>query len=98
MAARPPTTYPHAQPPRSLLLSLLYFAAMSYTETAWRLEKQHLAEMFLLSSDAPFVRFRKELCARAKAGAPARTVREGKRNANLYFDPSTGETGADRLW
>jgi FADH2 O2-dependent halogenase len=54
--------------PEFAALSLLYFAAMSFTETAWRLEKQHLAEMFLLSSDARFSRLRKDLCAAARRG------------------------------
>ncbi len=54
--------------PEFAALSLLYFAAMSFTETAWRLEKQHRAEMFLLSSDERFDRLRRDLCAQAWHG------------------------------
>ncbi len=33
------------------LLTMLYFAAMSFTETAWRLNKEHLASAFLLRNN-----------------------------------------------
>jgi FADH2 O2-dependent halogenase len=46
-------------------LSLLYFAAMSFTETAWRLQKTHLADMFLLSNDKRFTEIRRDLCLNA---------------------------------
>ena len=51
-------------------LTLLYFAAMSYTETAWRLDKRHLAEMFLLRNDERFTSIRQSLCRKAVSGEP----------------------------
>jgi FADH2 O2-dependent halogenase len=50
------------------LLSLLYFAAMSFTETAWRLGREEMAKGFLLSNDRQFSAMRARLCATAKAG------------------------------
>jgi FADH2 O2-dependent halogenase len=52
------------------LLSFLYFAAMSFTETAWRLEKPHLASGFLLTNNPDFSAARSRLCAHARAGHP----------------------------
>lgn len=49
-------------------LTLLYFAALSYTETCWRLGKRGLASGFLLTNSAAFNRARRNLCARARAG------------------------------
>jgi tetracycline 7-halogenase / FADH2 O2-dependent halogenase len=50
------------------LLSLVYFAAMSFSETAWRLGKRELASGFLLTNDADFSAGRSRLCAQARAG------------------------------
>jgi tetracycline 7-halogenase / FADH2 O2-dependent halogenase len=50
------------------LLSLLYFAAMSFTETAWRLEKRELASGFLLANDDRFSAERARICAQARGG------------------------------
>jgi tetracycline 7-halogenase / FADH2 O2-dependent halogenase len=50
------------------LLTLVYFAAMSFTETAWRLNKNDLASGFLLTNDEAFSQKRAELCASARAG------------------------------
>lgn len=49
-------------------LTLLYFAAMSYTETACRLNKQERASMFLLSNDKRFASVRKRFCNSAGVG------------------------------
>lgn len=54
--------------PEFAALSLLYFAAMSFTETAWRLEKRDRARMFLLSDDRTFTAIRQKLCAAARSG------------------------------
>ncbi len=53
-------------------VTLLYFAAMSYTETAWRLGKEHLANMFLLRNDERFTRVRQGICRRARNGQSIR--------------------------
>lgn len=50
-------------------LSLLYFAAMSFTETAWRLDKEKLATGFLLTNDRRFSSERQRLCSDARNGA-----------------------------
>ena len=52
------------------LLSLLYFAALSYTETAWRLGKRELKSGFLLANDPRFSSSRADICARGRAGEP----------------------------
>jgi FADH2 O2-dependent halogenase len=49
-------------------LTLLYFAAMSFTETAWRLNKRELATGFLLSSDQQYRARIFEFCHLARAG------------------------------
>jgi FADH2 O2-dependent halogenase len=49
-------------------LTLLYFAAMSFTETAWRLGKTELASCFLLTNERVFSNQRIEICAAARAG------------------------------
>jgi tetracycline 7-halogenase / FADH2 O2-dependent halogenase len=66
------------------LLTLLYFAAMSFSETAWRLGKQQLASGFLLGNDEIFTRERRRLCAAARAGEPI--SREEIRNAISRYD------------
>ena len=48
------------------LLTLLYFAAMSFTETAWRLGKPALASSFLLTNDRAFSEKRARICAAAR--------------------------------
>ena len=50
------------------LLTLLYFAAVSFTETAWRLGKPELASSFLLGNNENICRGRSKLCAVARAG------------------------------
>jgi tetracycline 7-halogenase / FADH2 O2-dependent halogenase len=47
-------------------ISLLYFAAASYSETARRLDKPHLARSFLLQNDCLFGAACKDLLERAK--------------------------------
>jgi FADH2 O2-dependent halogenase len=49
-------------------ISLLYFAAASFSETARRLKKAHLAEGFLLHNDARFGPAARSLLERARAG------------------------------
>ena len=44
------------------VLALLYFAAVSFSETARRLGKPNLAKGFLLSENAPFSRLLKQSC------------------------------------
>jgi FADH2 O2-dependent halogenase len=56
-------------------LSLLYFAAASYSETARRLGKAHLADSFLLCRNAAFTAQMAQFCA--LAGGPL-TVPEAK--------------------
>ena len=56
-------------------ISLLYFAAASYSETARRLEKPHLAESFLLHRDPRFGPASRALLDRARPGiAPHETA------------------------
>jgi FADH2 O2-dependent halogenase len=50
------------------LLSLLYFAAMTFSETAWRVGKRELASGFLLTNNAEFNSVRRHFCALARAG------------------------------
>ncbi|MGZ8919570.1 MAG: NAD(P)/FAD-dependent oxidoreductase, partial [Limisphaerales bacterium] len=50
------------------LLTLLYFAAMSFTETVWRLDRPELASSFLLTNDIEFSRSRAAICAAARCG------------------------------
>lgn len=46
-------------------LSLLYFAALSFSEAAWRLGRKSEVKTFLLSDRPVFARQLKEICARA---------------------------------
>ena len=50
------------------LLTLLYFAALSFTETAWRLGKADLASKFLLTNDQSFSARRSRICGAARGG------------------------------
>jgi FADH2 O2-dependent halogenase len=53
-------------------LTLLYFAAASFSETARRLGRRELAEGFLLRGNSQFAKGLRELCYRATKGfAPA---------------------------
>ena len=54
-------------PDEFALLSLIYFAAMSFTESAWRLGKRELASAFLLTNDRKFSIARTCICAQARA-------------------------------
>jgi FADH2 O2-dependent halogenase len=54
--------------PEFAALSLLYFTAMSFTETAWRLGKEAQADLFLLSNNDVFRQISRDLCARARMG------------------------------
>ena len=56
-------------------LSLLYFAAASFSETARRLGKNHLADSFLLCRQAAFAEPFRQICAKARQplDATART-------------------------
>lgn len=47
-------------------LTLLYFAALSYTETAWRLGRAERADRFLLAGHPSFSSARTALCAAAR--------------------------------
>lgn len=48
-------------------LALLYFAAMSFTETAWRLGREELASEFLLNNNQDFRTAREKICREAIA-------------------------------
>jgi FADH2 O2-dependent halogenase len=52
-------------------ISLLYFAAASFSETVRRLDKPHLAEGFLLHNDPRFGPASRNLLERARAGVTA---------------------------
>jgi FADH2 O2-dependent halogenase len=54
------------------LLTLLYFAAMSFTETAWRLGKKEMADGFLLTNLRRFSSERSRICAMARNGGRIR--------------------------
>lgn len=56
--------------PEFASLAMLYFAAMSFTENAWRLNKTELASSFLLSNNKPFTAARKRICDAARRGQP----------------------------
>jgi FADH2 O2-dependent halogenase len=49
-------------------LTLLYFAAMSFTETLWRLGRKERASMFLLRDDPAFASLCESFCERARRG------------------------------
>ena len=51
-------------------LTLLYFAALSFTESAWRLGREGLADSFLLSGNAKFSLNRRRICAASRSGQP----------------------------
>ena len=57
-----------ASPSEFNRLTFLYFAALSYTETAWRLGKPDLASTFLLANHAKFSRDLQSICRAALAG------------------------------
>jgi FADH2 O2-dependent halogenase len=50
------------------LLTLLYFAALSFTETAWRLGKREMAPGFLLTNLSGFSNQLARLCEQARRG------------------------------
>jgi hypothetical protein len=56
-----------ANPEEFSLLTKLYFAAMSYTEMAWRLNKPHLASAFLLRNSESFHSGFVKILAKAQA-------------------------------
>jgi FADH2 O2-dependent halogenase len=62
------------------LLTKLYFAALSFTETCWRLGKPEMASGFLLTNDARFSESRQLICAAARSG---RTISETAINAAI---------------
>ena len=54
-------------------LTLLYFAAMSFSESAWRLGRPELASSFLLSDQEPFASRARAICEQAgDSGFPLR--------------------------
>ncbi len=55
-------------------LSLLYFAAASYSETVRRLGKAHLADGFLLCRDPVFARQLREICEAAHKPVSAASI------------------------
>lgn len=65
-------------------LTLLYFAALSFTETAWRLNKRELATAFLLADSPEFSDRRARLCAFAREGKTI--VRDDVQQAIAPFD------------
>jgi FADH2 O2-dependent halogenase len=70
-------------------LSLLYFAAASFSEVSRRLRKSHLADSFLLSRDPDFAPQLHQLCELARQARPGCEITELKRrimNAIAPFD------------
>jgi tetracycline 7-halogenase / FADH2 O2-dependent halogenase len=57
-------------PAEFFLLTKLYFAALSFTETCWRLGRPELASGFLLTNDHRFSRNLRGLCDQARSGEP----------------------------
>jgi FADH2 O2-dependent halogenase len=82
-------------------ISLLYFAAASFSETARRLEKPHLAQSFLLCSDPRFGAASRCLVERAQAGIAERdsaAFLEDVRRAIEPFDVAGLCTESDIPW
>jgi FADH2 O2-dependent halogenase len=52
------------------LLCMLYFAAMSFTETAWRLNKEELASSFLLRNNKEFYANLLKIASQAQSNRP----------------------------
>jgi FADH2 O2-dependent halogenase len=70
-------------------LSLLYFAAAHYSETAWRTGRADLADTFLLCGNAGFSRDLREICVaatRPSSSATADQLAEQIRAAIKPFD------------
>jgi len=65
------------------LLTMLYFAALSYTESVWRLEKDFQTG-FLLQNRPEFIKSREGICARVRSGEPM--SREAIADAIAPFD------------
>lgn len=57
------------RPEEFSLLTMLYFAALSYTETAWRLNRETLASDFLLRNNPSFYREFLRITETARSGA-----------------------------
>jgi FADH2 O2-dependent halogenase len=82
-------------------ISLLYFAAASFSETARRLEKPHLAQSFLLCNDPRFGAASRCLVERAQAGIAERdsaAFLEDVRRAIEPFDVAGLCTESDIPW
>src|SRR5262249_35700390 len=68
-------------------LSLLYFAAASYSETARRLGKEHLADGFLLCQHPLFSRRLRQICQLAVTGCSTILENDFKELVNEAIAP-----------
>src|ERR1700733_770481 len=68
-------------------ISLLYFAAASFSETARRLEKPHLAQGYLLHNEPRFGPASHRLLARAQAGIPKEEAADFIAEVRRAIDP-----------
>jgi FADH2 O2-dependent halogenase len=78
------------------LLTLLYFAALSFTETAWRLGKREIASGFLLSNLKGFSRELAVMCDHAREGKAV--TREAIGNVIQPFDIAGLTDWSRRNW
>jgi FADH2 O2-dependent halogenase len=79
-------------------LSLLYFAAASFSETARRLGKGHLADSFLLCRNPAFAEPFRQICAKARRPLEARESANLQRQIRATIEPFdvAGLTDASR--
>src|SRR6202044_2739877 len=68
-------------------ISLLYFAAASFSETVRRLEKPHLAQGYLLHNEPRFGPASHRLLARAQAGIPKEEAADFIAEVRRAIDP-----------
>ncbi|MFO1511821.1 MAG: tryptophan 7-halogenase [Verrucomicrobiota bacterium] len=68
-------------------LALLYFAAASFSESARRLGKSHLADSFLLCRNPVFAKQLNELCLMAKQARSTDTIAEVERRIFAAIEP-----------
>jgi FADH2 O2-dependent halogenase len=68
-------------------LSLLYFAAASFSETARRLGKTHLADSFLLCRHPVFSRQLRQICAAAQRPLSTKEIAKLKREIRAAIEP-----------
>ncbi len=88
--------------PRFVALSKLYFAAASFSESARRLGKAHLASSFLLSARPDFGPVLSDLCERARrplsGAARSELLRDVERAVAPFDVAGLGDGGRLRNW